>query len=92
MSGLGLVYLMALSRLELTILSASTDPYIRLFQLLAVLLVVGSVHALWSAVVAWKQREGSLLHRVGATATGVALATVALFVVSYHLLAVHLNY
>jgi len=92
MSGLGLVYLMALSRLELTILSASTDPYIRLFQLLAILLVVGSVHALWSAVVAWRRREGSLLHRVGSTATGVALATLALFVVSYHLLALHLNY
>jgi CubicO group peptidase (beta-lactamase class C family) len=92
MAGLGLAYLLAISRLELTILSASTDPYIRLFQLLAILVVVGSVHALWSAAVAWGRREGSLLYRVGATATAVALVTLALFVVSYPLLTIQLNY
>jgi hypothetical protein len=92
MMGLGAAYLVALARLELTVLSATTDPYIRLFQLLALLVVVGSVHALWSAAVGWKRREGTLLHRIGSTVTGLALVTLALFVVTYNLLAVHLNY
>jgi CubicO group peptidase (beta-lactamase class C family) len=92
MMGLGAAYLVALARLELTVLSATTDPYIRLFQLLALLVVVGSMHALWSAVMAWKRREGTLLHRLGSTATGLALVTLAVFVVTYNLLAMHLNY
>jgi hypothetical protein len=41
---------------------------------------------------AWKRREGTLLHRLGSTATGLALVALAVFVVTYNLLAIHLNY
>jgi len=86
------VYLAALARLYLEVLSASTDPYIRVFQLLAVLVLVGSVHAMWSAVTSWKRREASLYHRLESTATGLALAVLALFIVSYHMLTIRLDY
>jgi CubicO group peptidase (beta-lactamase class C family) len=86
------VYLAALARLDLQVLSASTDPYIRVFQLLAVLVLLGSVHAVSSAVAGWKRREGSLYHRLESTATGLALAALALFIVSYHMLTIRLDY
>jgi len=69
----------------------TTDPYIRLFQLLAVLVVVGSVHALWSAAMAWKRREAPSStgsdHGYRPRARGPDRV-----VVNYNLLAIHLNY
>jgi hypothetical protein len=89
---LAAVYLAALARLDLEVLSASTDPYIRVFQLLAVLVLLGSVHAVWSAVTGWKRREGSLYHRLESTATGLALTVLAVFIASYHMLTIRLDY
>jgi CubicO group peptidase (beta-lactamase class C family) len=85
-------YLAALAKLEFQILSASTDPYIRLFQLLSLLLIIGSGHALWSAAMAWKRREGAWSHRLGMTLTSCALAVMAVFILSYHCLAIRLAY
>jgi hypothetical protein len=86
------IYLAALAKLEFQVLSASTDPYIRVFQFLAVLLIIGSAHALWSAALAWKRREGALSHRLGTTVTACALAVLSSFMLSYHILALRLAY
>ena len=86
------IYLTALAKLEFQILSSSTDPYIRLFQLLCLLLIVGSMHAVWSAAIAWKRREGAWSHRLGMTLTSCALAVMSVFILSYHLLAIRLAY
>jgi CubicO group peptidase (beta-lactamase class C family)/uncharacterized membrane protein YidH (DUF202 family) len=86
------LYLAQLSKLEFQILSAGTDPYLRLFQLLALLLIIGSVHAVWSAVLTWKRREGAWTHRLGMTLTGCALAVMSVFILSYHFLALRLAY
>jgi uncharacterized Tic20 family protein len=86
------VYLAALARLDLQVLSASTDPYIRVFQLLAVWVVLGSVHTVWHTVMGWKRGEGSLYHRVQSTATAGALTVLSLFILSYHMLTIRLDY
>jgi uncharacterized membrane protein YidH (DUF202 family) len=86
------IYLAVLAKLEFQVLSASTDPYIRVFQVLAVLLIIGSAHALWRAALAWKRREGALSHRLGATVTACALAVLSSFMLSYHILALRLAY
>jgi CubicO group peptidase (beta-lactamase class C family) len=86
------IYLAALARLELQLLSGGTDPYIRLFQILALLVIIGSAYSVWNTVIAWRRREGAFLHRLGSTAVGMALVTMTLFIVTYHLLAIRLNY
>jgi hypothetical protein len=86
------VYLAALAHLDLQVLSGATDPYIRLFQILALWVIIGSAYSVWSSAITWKRREGTFLHRLGSTAVGLALVAMTLFIVTYHLLAIHLNY
>jgi CubicO group peptidase (beta-lactamase class C family) len=86
------LYSTALAKLEFQVLSASMDFYIRIFQLLALLLIIGSVHAVWSAIAAWKRGEGALSHRLGTTATGCALLILSLFMLRYHFLALRLMF
>ncbi len=89
---LGAYYLEALANLDLSILSGHNDPYIRMFQLIALAVVAGSVFAGWSAIAALKERQGSLAHRLGLAAVSLSLLTLSVLIVAYDVLSTSLNY
>jgi CubicO group peptidase (beta-lactamase class C family) len=90
--GLAFLYARALSILDLSILSGRMDPFIRGFQVLALVVIAGALYGSWAAHIAWKTREGSILHRLGAIAVAVALLELTLFMLNYHFLSIRLNY
>jgi CubicO group peptidase (beta-lactamase class C family) len=81
-----------LANFQLALLSPRTDPLLRVFQLLAIGVVLGAAYAVRAAVLAWRKREGALIHRLALTAATVSLAVLALFVLSYHVLSPSLAY
>jgi hypothetical protein len=89
---LATLYLLKFAKLELWILSSRLDPLIRCFQLLAVLVMVGTVYAVWVAYIAWRGREGSVLHRIDVTLVGLSLLTLSACLASYHFLTLDLAY
>jgi CubicO group peptidase (beta-lactamase class C family) len=90
--GLAFFYARALSILDLSILSSRMDPFIRCFQVLALIVIAGALYASWAAYIAWKAREGSILRRLGAVAVAAALLELTLFMLNYHFLSIRLNY
>jgi hypothetical protein len=89
---LATLFLLKFAKLELWILSSRLDPLIRFFHVLAVLVIVGTAYTVWVAFNAWRTREGTILHRIGVTLTGLSLLALSAGLGSYHLITLDLAY
>ncbi|MEA1672730.1 serine hydrolase domain-containing protein [Nitrospirillum sp. BR 11163] len=86
------IYVQALASLDLTVLSVRFDPAMRVFQVLAALVCLGALFTLWSAVIAWRRREGSILSRTGLSLVTLSLLVMAATIAGQHLLTPSLAY
>lgn len=92
MCALAGAFILALAELNLSVLSVRNDPWIRLFQGVAVLVCAGTLISLWCVVTAWRKREGSLPYRIGITLVGLSLLIVAWTAAAHHMLSFSLAY
>jgi CubicO group peptidase (beta-lactamase class C family) len=90
--GLAGLYVRALANLDLAVLSSRMDQYLRGFQLLALLVVIGTGFVLWRCFAGWRTREGSVWHRIALTLLSLSLLATVLIIASYHLLAIDLSF
>jgi CubicO group peptidase (beta-lactamase class C family) len=82
----------AVAEKSLSAVSDSFDPWLRMMQLLGLLTVVGTLVALYSAQSAWRNRARWFWSKLGESAIVVACLGLTWFILTWHLLALSLNY
>jgi CubicO group peptidase (beta-lactamase class C family) len=77
---------------NLSLLSDSFDPWMRLMQLAGLIGVLGMFPVVYNAWRAWGNRERWFWSKAGETAIAAACVALTWFVLNWHLLTVSLNY
>lgn len=77
---------------NLSLLSDSFDPWMRLIQLAGLIGVIGMFPVVYNALRNWGNRERWFWSKVGETAVALACIGLTLFVFNWHVLALSLNY
>jgi CubicO group peptidase (beta-lactamase class C family) len=77
---------------NLSLLSSSFDPWMRVMELLGVLVVVGALVALHGCIKAWASPNRWFWSRIGETLIALACLTLTWFIFNWHMLALNLNY
>lgn len=77
---------------NLSLLSDSFDPWMRLIQLLGLLGAIGMFPVVYNALRSWRNRERWFWSKIGESAVAVACVGLTLFIFNWHALALSLNY
>jgi CubicO group peptidase (beta-lactamase class C family) len=77
---------------NLSLLSDSFDPWMRLIQLAGLIGVIGMFPVVYNALRSWGNRERWLWSKIGETAIALACVGLTLFIFNWHALALSLNY
>lgn len=86
------VALGSLAEQNLSLLSDSFDPWMRLIQLAGLIGVIGMFPVVYSALRSWGNRERWFWSKVGETAIALACIGLTLFILNWHALALSLKY
>jgi CubicO group peptidase (beta-lactamase class C family) len=82
----------SLAEKNLSLISDSFDPWMRVMELLGLIGVFGTVVALYNCVKAWRNPNRWLWSKVGETLIALACLSLTWFVFQWHMLAWSLNY
>jgi CubicO group peptidase (beta-lactamase class C family) len=77
---------------NLSLLSDSFDPWMRLIQAAGLIGLIGMLPVLYNAWRGWGNRERWFWSKAGETIVALACAALTLFILNWHLLALSLNY
>jgi hypothetical protein len=77
---------------HLSLISDSSDPWMRLIQLAGLIGVIGMFLVVYNALRTWRNRERWFWSKVGETLIALSCVGLTLFMLNWHVLALSLNY